>query len=655
MSDDEFEEYVIEKPKKNYDAFDELVHQEEFTDFQQAQQDNHKIDNQEDEFDDFRSELPQTQILELKQLQQPVIVQEKLEIIQIPQQQSANPILDKYKVLSDQFMTNSLTNNVAEIPQPYHYNNEQIVYSTMQENVFPQNQQTISDDSHEFEEYQQPQEIIQHIQQQPPQTQNIQKQDQFDEDEFDDYESHLPVVSEQIQQTNQQQQTQQQNYKYNHFEEHLGQEEPNILQQTKNQQPSLYQYNDDLNKEYTQSISIKEDKQQNQLSQVKQIQEQPVQQIEVPKQLIEQPPQKGNKYNFFDDLLQDDTKQEEIIPKIEFVQIPIVEQQQLPDIMSVIKSSYQEQNVRKDSQDNKKPKLQLNKVPDPIQQEDEETEEQYDNYDYDMQSIPKMNKQQQRLQFQTPMIQNDKNLFSFDNGSESKINQDVKEQNEDEFVDYQSSQPETIVPQKVVPMREWRQQIQKQVGEDADCLEQLFKELQELELDLYLNQILEYKQLVRDIQHLRIQKQESLEKEEFEILIVIRDTLRAKEPIALQLKQRVLQIANVANSFGQIPLKDHINKYLAYFGQSRSSNPSVSELQPLVVEDDGFIQKLQKELQKSASVLKLIKLRNQQEKIKFEQKYQNFINGLKRIIQMSFRFKIVMKHYKNQEQRYLLV
>ena len=33
MSDDEFEEYVIEKPKKNYDAFDEIAHQDEFTDF----------------------------------------------------------------------------------------------------------------------------------------------------------------------------------------------------------------------------------------------------------------------------------------------------------------------------------------------------------------------------------------------------------------------------------------------------------------------------------------------------------------------------------------------------------------------------------------------------------------------------------------------
>lgn len=44
------------------------------------------------------------------------------------------------------------------------------------------------------------------------------------------------------------------------------------------------------------------------------------------------------------------------------------------------------------------------------------------------------------------------------------------------------------------------------------------------------------------------------------------------------------------------------------------------------------------------SILKLIKLRNQLDKIKFETKYITFITGLKKIIQMSYRFEN-LQHY----------
>lgn len=44
------------------------------------------------------------------------------------------------------------------------------------------------------------------------------------------------------------------------------------------------------------------------------------------------------------------------------------------------------------------------------------------------------------------------------------------------------------------------------------------------------------------------------------------------------------------------------------------------------------------------SVLKLIKLRNQLDKIKFENKYITFITGLKKIIQMSYRFEILQNY-----------
>lgn len=124
------------------------------------------------------------------------------------------------------------------------------------------------------------------------------------------------------------------------------------------------------------------------------------------------------------------------------------------------------------------------------------------------------------------------------------------------------------------------------------------------------------------------------------MLIVIRDTLRAKEPIAMEMKQTILQIANVMNLFQNRPLHFHVAEYLKVENRkipSAMKNP-IDLLQPEVKENEQFVNKLKKELQMATSVLKLIKLRNQLEKVKYEAKYLNFINGTKRIIQMSHRF-----------------
>jgi len=90
------------------------------------------------------------------------------------------------------------------------------------------------------------------------------------------------------------------------------------------------------------------------------------------------------------------------------------------------------------------------------------------------------------------------------------------------------------------------------------CMDNFLEELVDLELDVYKLTVMEYRQLVRDIASFRDKKQDLIEREEFELLIVIRDTLRAKEPIAMELKKKILMIANVMNLMQNKCLRYHI-------------------------------------------------------------------------------------------------
>ncbi|CAK82925.1 unnamed protein product (macronuclear) [Paramecium tetraurelia] len=195
-------------------------------------------------------------------------------------------------------------------------------------------------------------------------------------------------------------------------------------------------------------------------------------------------------------------------------------------------------------------------------------------------------------------------------------------------------------PLKVEPIqkRNWRNQIEDIVGFDAECMDSFIEELSDLKLNLYKAQVLEYAQLAKDIQALRKKKQIHVDKEEYEEATVIRDTLRAKEPIAMVLKKKILQIAKVIDQMDQQDLDYHIKKYIFDHESEIPENPSIEMLLPKIQIVEDFVSKLKKELKKSESVLSIIKLQGQLEKVRYEKKYQNFILGLRKIIGMSHRF-----------------
>ncbi|CAD8092501.1 unnamed protein product [Paramecium sonneborni] len=195
-------------------------------------------------------------------------------------------------------------------------------------------------------------------------------------------------------------------------------------------------------------------------------------------------------------------------------------------------------------------------------------------------------------------------------------------------------------PQRSQPIkkRNWRNQIEDIVGFDAECMDSFIEELSDLKLNLYMAQVQEYAQLAKDIQALRKKKQIHVDKEEYEEATVIRDTLRAKEPIAMVLKKKILQIAKVIDLMDQQDLDYHIKRYIFDHDHQIPENPSIDMLLPKIEIFEDFVNKLKKELKKSESVLSIIKLQGQLEKVRYEKKYQIFIQGLRKIIGMSCRF-----------------
>lgn len=114
------------------------------------------------------------------------------------------------------------------------------------------------------------------------------------------------------------------------------------------------------------------------------------------------------------------------------------------------------------------------------------------------------------------------------------------------------------------------------------CMDDFLEELVDLELDVYKATVIEYRQLVRDIANFRDKKHDLIVKEEFELLIVIRDTLRAKEPIAMELKKKILMIANVMNLMKNKCLRYHIVEYLRanYRPIPRILKNGITDLEP---------------------------------------------------------------------------
>ncbi|CAD8088751.1 unnamed protein product [Paramecium sonneborni] len=205
--------------------------------------------------------------------------------------------------------------------------------------------------------------------------------------------------------------------------------------------------------------------------------------------------------------------------------------------------------------------------------------------------------------------------------------------------------------QEPIKKRNWRNQIEDIVGFDAECMDSFMEELCDLKLHLYKAQVQEYAQLANDIQALRKKKQIHVDKEEYEEATVIRDTLRAKEPIAMVLKKKILQIAQVIDLMDQQDLDYHIKKYIFDHQNEIPENPSIDMLLPKIQIIEDFVEKLKKELKKSESVLSIIKLQGQLEKVRYEKKYQIFIQGLRKIIGMSYRFQQLSEFVQSVNDR----
>ncbi|CAD8079236.1 unnamed protein product [Paramecium primaurelia] len=248
--------------------------------------------------------------------------------------------------------------------------------------------------------------------------------------------------------------------------------------------------------------------------------------------------------------------------------------------------------------------------------------------------------QQHQVVVQNPQIQNIQEQFS--SLSSQQQEKSFQDNNLSQLNNIQLT-PEIKIkqgPLKAEPIqkRNWRNQIEDIVGFDAECMDSFIEELSDLKLNLYKAQVLEYAQLAKDIQALRKKKQIHVDKEEYEEATVIRDTLRAKEPIAMVLKKKILSIAKVIDLMDQQDLDYHIKKYIFDHENEIPENPSIEMLLPKIQIIEEFVSKLKKELKKSESVLSIIKLQGQLEKVRYEKKYQNFILGLRKIIGMSHRF-----------------